>query len=519
MMKKPRKAKAQVSQTDTSPKTHPDDLLCRLPHEIILEIIGYLVNQPSGRLEKRRKKLRQGSLLLSGKQSRLWLYQHQPESPIMSDFQAFSVVNSKIYSICRPIIWKSLNFPSLISGPMSFWNTELLPKHGSHVKALDVLLRTKWLEIPQKPISIKRAIKNKTSRHYSFRSSDIKKIKFIKEDKEYWEVDRVHSDNLALYNDRGRRDFLKDDAIRTLFGLCPENLVRVLSQCENLTTLCLGTPEWGNLTLQEIHNLSCNISAIFSGLQSLQHLKIQGHEYAPLDAECITEPLKHLPLLESLELEYILELEREDGDGDRDRDDDRLFKCLSRLNQLKKLTLRQVDMVYSSTDSYQGPPRLVDLNITDCYEFCLTKTSRFVNAWAPHLTHLEVEFDDTYKPIPLNQFSLVALTHLTISFTFDLDSLECFSTCENLSHLTLVHFRTERLSKILDSLIYIKFHKLKTLTIRTLGESCSIASMVDCQLFPLEVFCESEGIRLRVLDDRVNYEGWGNESMLFVTHD
>lgn len=108
-MRDSKKGKNRLSRTkavsDTISATQRDSL-CRLPNELLLEIIEYLLDDSIKPAQNHRKKINQGITLESGQKTSLWLYQHDPKSPIMSDFQSFSVVNRKIYSICRPIIWK-----------------------------------------------------------------------------------------------------------------------------------------------------------------------------------------------------------------------------------------------------------------------------------------------------------------------------------------------------------------------------------------------------------------------------
>lgn len=108
-MQDPGEPKYQLPGTQTASVT-PSDSLSRLPNEIILDIAKYLLDDPNERKENHHKKLNQGIDLTSGARTTLWIYQHQPESPIMTSFQSFSLVNRRMYSICQPIIWRVSKF-------------------------------------------------------------------------------------------------------------------------------------------------------------------------------------------------------------------------------------------------------------------------------------------------------------------------------------------------------------------------------------------------------------------------
>ncbi|EGG09966.1 uncharacterized protein MELLADRAFT_71120 [Melampsora larici-populina 98AG31] len=179
-----------------------------------------------------------------------------------------------------------------------------------------------------------------------------------------------------------------------------------------------------------------------------------------------------------------------------------------------------MEISYSPIYCEEGPPELVRLIIEDCENLCLSKTPLFVNAWAPDLTYLDIRFIDDWKPIQeFHQFNLADLTHLTIRSSYKFDSLQCFSNCKNLSHLSLVRFGKDKQTKFSESIMANIFPKLKVLSFYTHHSSITLDSLVDLQLFPIDVFCKSKEIELRVLCEETYHGTLYDGSMLHATPD
>lgn len=106
-MKDPESGKAQLAQTRESSENH-EDLLCRLPNEILLKIIGYLINDCEYEWDdyNYKKELQTITFSLPEKETELTVYQHNPQYPILTNFQTFAVVNYRIYSLCQPTLWE-----------------------------------------------------------------------------------------------------------------------------------------------------------------------------------------------------------------------------------------------------------------------------------------------------------------------------------------------------------------------------------------------------------------------------
>ncbi|KAH9824441.1 hypothetical protein DFH28DRAFT_246381, partial [Melampsora americana] len=149
-------------------------------------------------------------------------------------------------------------------------------------------------------------------------------------------------------------------------------------------------------------------------------------------------------------------------------------------------------------------------------------THSFVNSWAPYLTHLEVHFGhDTSKAVDINSFCLLNLTHLTIWHYLHLQSLDCFSMCQNISHLTFTFCPLDQTYLFSNSIISHLFPKLKAIALRCQDDSTYLTEpMSHHQLHPLEVFCKSEGIDFHISLVRCigDYELYDNTLMSRQDH-
>ncbi|EGF97242.1 uncharacterized protein MELLADRAFT_73742 [Melampsora larici-populina 98AG31] len=165
----------------------------------------------------------------------------------------------------------------------------------------------------------------------------------------------------------------------------------------------------------------------------------------------------------------------------------RLLGCLYNLEHLEHLVLRRVYICRSCTGYQPVPPRLLQLKIQS------------------NLTHLEVEFADVYSSIEFDQFSLPALTHLTIRFCFDFHSIQCWNGCKDHPDLTLLHLRED--SFLFDPNAKL-FPKLKVLNLR-INFQCNLINIsLEPILSSLNIFCESRGIEFRVFHEEEKDDTW-----------
>ncbi|KAH9823065.1 hypothetical protein DFH28DRAFT_1103318 [Melampsora americana] len=502
-MRNKRKLKTQHTQTPSKQIKLTTDLLNQLPDEILLEIIKYLKlensNENSLNLLKKNQNL---ITLTSGKRTTLWTYQHKPQTPILTSFQSFSIVNRRLYSICRPLLWKALHFPTLMPIPMSYWNDEILPKHGNYVQSITIRLTYQWFEIPPKPLSIKHSSGNGILNHYSLRA---RKIKFIEQDKDFWQVPIMNSDNLAVSAFRLPNELDHFDFKQKLHGLSPQNVIKVISQCLQLSTLKIICPDSGFASPDPIEMwiLRNNLTSLLLDLNQLRHLQIGGPWLSSILAGCIIEPIKILPLLESLEFIKVT--------VERSEEVDSLATCLTNCQHLKRLALHDVDVIDGSWGCHSGPPELTDLSLRDCSNLWLSNTPWFISTWAPRLTHLELKFDEPwslhFRPLQEdlsefepreNPFDLPFLTHLSIWPHSSCDYYLCFKDCKSIKVLTFYDFLLEDHSSFTEFILTHPFPKLELLSLPVPEICYPLESDSNQKVLPLETFCKSKGIHLHL---------------------
>lgn len=415
---------------------------------------------------------------------------------------------------------------------MSFWHHEILPKHGAFVKRLDVKLNEEWVDIPN-PFSIKRTRDSWKKERYRYqpRLSDLENVLFLENRKrwsrDFWKI-APSFDQLDLQVQLDLLEVEQDIVIIDSSGLCPEDLVTLLSHCDQLTTLHLECPLIRTYEPDKRRNFSSNLASLFPELGHLQHLKITPpvNFLEPVSAERIITPISHLTLLESLDLSNISATSPTQTDS--------LGACLSALKNLKKLVLKQVEVICSSWANHEGPPNLVDLMIHECSPLGSSDTPRFISSWAPRLTHLDVRFtgdwdSDSSSPgdslnfdPKCNRFSLPDLTHLTIWPRSEIQFIHCYSDCKNLSRLLfylttregfgdppvtsdqditddlydLISQELSNLSKFISTNV---FPKLKVVAL--LSEEWDrppLEGVLGSKFFPLQEICKSMGIKLLV---------------------
>ncbi|EGF97653.1 uncharacterized protein MELLADRAFT_79815 [Melampsora larici-populina 98AG31] len=295
---------------------------------------------------------------------------------------------------------------------------------------------------------------------------------------------------------------------RAVWGLGPENVFKVLSYCENLTTLNLTFPDRGYNPppAHEVLNLSRNLTLLFSDLKHLQHLKMQGSRYSSIFADYLIEPISHLTILESLELAEV--------SYKHDAMVDELNICLSKMKNLKQLVLRELWTMDGSWTCTAGPPQLVDLKLIGCDHLLLFEVPHLINSWAPHLTHLELRFDVNLQVLPWDdeefdpdqcQVCLPDLTHLTIWPHCECHYFRCFAECKKLQHFTFHQsYGVDILDQLADFSAFItttQFPQLKVIDIPVLQYYLPFDISVTSALVPLQTFCNTQGIELKVFPE------------------
>ncbi|EGG09500.1 uncharacterized protein MELLADRAFT_77152 [Melampsora larici-populina 98AG31] len=448
----------------------------------------------------------------------LHLYEHKSEAPIISNFHLFSTVNRRIHLLCRPFIWKFLAMPRAISRPASFWNQEILPKYACYVKEFHAMLESEWIQEPLDPLSLRDAW-DKDQHYFTFQSCDSNKFKLVKWIKAQgcapWykrfkigpSVEHIHlnDDNIESRVLRSLLRVKMDIVLRERHGLPRKDLFGMLPQCNNLTMLSLELSHHWNSIVSEmlINNLSGNLTALLSNLGQLQHLKYQGPFFGFVAAESIIEPIRHLPLLESLELANVSVTDWERTDG--------LARSLSNLKNLKHLALMHVDVIDDSWGrDHKAPPQLTKLVIRHYPNPWSLNLPSCISSWAPHITDLELKFDQHEYPEPneilpnfdpeIHQFSLPALRHLTIYRHSACETFHCFKDCPNLIHLIVRNPSKDGLSEFSNFIICDVFPKLKEIVMPVKCLDSPPDPRLDLKLNRLEDFCKFKGIDFKIAE-------------------
>ncbi|KAH9825198.1 hypothetical protein DFH28DRAFT_18948 [Melampsora americana] len=506
-------SKRKLSKTCETASEDQQDRLSELPDEILLKIVQLAYNSQTNYGGSQEQKARQIITLISENQNRLCLYQHKPETPINNSFKSFSLVNRRLHSLCQPFIWQFLSFSPKISPPMSFWHQEILPKYASDVKELSVELDAQWIRIPEHPLSFERIAAEQNQHHFTFQSSDanvFKVLKLINRNRRkaitssgprpLFEV--LHFDDLDPHDQQSLLGIKHNLVIRKSACLGPKNLLKVQAPCNKLTTLSLQFPPyWRYPDSEELINLTRNLTLVFSHLGRLRHLRYSGPHFSPIPAESIIEPLKHLPLLESLELTDLVVRDWTRADC--------IASSLSTLKSLKKLVLMDVDMIDYSWSQHKAPPQLSKLVISHYPNAGLSNLPSYISSWAPHLTHFELGFvgqHEAQEPeeiLPtfnseIHRFILPALTHLTIYRRFSCESFHCFTACPNLRHLTVRNPHKGGLAEFSEFIIKDVFPKLEEIVMPIKFLDSPPNSNLDPYLNLLEDFCKLKDINLKL---------------------
>lgn len=521
----------------------PNDRLSQLPDEILLKILQYLYDtrnkmgegyqQKENRIitlevESENPKPRtfssfyNGFPIMSNNLTTLSLFEHKSGAPIMSDFHLFSTVNRRIHLLCQPFIWKFLAMPRAISRPLSFWNQEILPKYACHVKEFHAILGGfDWTDLTRQSLdaSSLQDVCDQNQHYFTLQSCDLSKFKFVKSIKakalqkfkldsnfnDSPSVEHIHLDHDTLDSHSLRRSLLgvkTDIVLRERHGVPCKELFAMLPQCKNLMTLSLElSHDLNSLSSGMINNLSCNLTALLSNLGQLRHFKYQGLSFRSTPAESIIEPIKHLPLLESLELANISVKDWERTDC--------LASSVSNLKNLKHLALMHVNVIDDSWGRiYKAPPRLSKLVIHHYPNHWSSDLPLYITSWAPQITSFELKFDQYEYPkaeeiLPnfdpeLHQFSLPDLRHLTIYDDSECKIFECFKDCSNLLYLIVRNPSEDGSTEFSDFIISDVFPKLKEIVMPMKSLNSPPDLRLDAKLNRLNGFCKLKGIELKI---------------------
>ncbi|KAG0145733.1 hypothetical protein CROQUDRAFT_715934 [Cronartium quercuum f. sp. fusiforme G11] len=385
------------------------------------------------------------------------------EPPVLNSFQSLSVVNQKIYSLCRPWLWRSIRFPNAMPHPISRWHRRILPEHGHLVKILKVELSGAWLET-QPPT-----------------------------------LDAGFQDNWIIYSDNSTIPELTfaDHAIGHR-GLSPGSLTRVLVQCPNVVhleihMLALKIKE---ATVEARTALKESLIKLFIRLPKLQHLYLKAKKEDTWPGNWLNEIVSALPELRSF-----------CGSGISNHHDTAQVESqnwlgsLSRLKHLHQLELAYTEKISTTWRLFTWSKQITDLTLDSCAQLSIADTLDLINYLSPNLTSLKLA-NLRYSTDQMNNstnsrifFDLPSLTKLNLSLSKDQISYDLLTNFQNCTQLKSIEYKATMFNHW--SIIIELFHnqtwnQLQSLKLFSIGHSDNW-DFVNEQ-FNFRKFCERQGL-------------------------
>ncbi|KAG0145734.1 hypothetical protein CROQUDRAFT_671545 [Cronartium quercuum f. sp. fusiforme G11] len=448
-----------TTKFDSSPTGTGRSRLLELPLEIIERIIQRLHRKANDEVYWFQKK--KWPWVLRAPHLDPLAYSIHPQAPIvLNSLQAFASTNKKIYELCRPWLWKKLEFPFTIPQQMPKWICEILPKQGHLVESLSVELSPAWL--PNEPLD---------------------------EDEEFL-------DNLIIVPENSKLPELSltgnADGHR---GLSPGNLTRLLVQCPNLKTLSLTMCDMDleDVWPEVLEELRIRLMNIFRRIPQIQHLELKADTRNSWPGRWLNEIVDIFPLLRSFSGSGIC-----DYTQDEEEPTPEWLGSFSRLKHLRRLELKHVDCLDRSSHLSTWPKTIINLTIDMCGDFTLPNAHEFICHFSENLTYLRlgllVKLSDEIKNSPRLLFNLPSLNHLGLCTFEPYDLLPSFQNCDKLERIDY-KIMIAKCWNSTTQLIYNRtWPKLKKINIISLGDSDDWEFVVSQEAFC--DFCDEEGLKL-----------------------
>ncbi|EGG04987.1 uncharacterized protein MELLADRAFT_108016 [Melampsora larici-populina 98AG31] len=392
--------KQVIQSEELRHKSRPLGLM-DLPTEVfenILETLDCMARLEAKSIQSRKRK-RRVKVSIPGDHEPYFTYSNH-RSPILNSFQAFSLTSRGIYQLCRPWLWRRLEFPTSLPGSMDLWTKDILLRQGTCVRSLKLTLSINCSKSPND-----------------------------------------FEDYPSLYDNLTTDP---EDASQIEF-LSPKNIKSLIKRCPNLSTLEIRFEHYDDINdFDGTENFLINLIPLLSSLKHLRHFSLEDRNDEQMYMYRFpSKLLSGLPLLESLTLDGSY------GHSQRIDKDSFGFK-LSKLKFLSRLDLVGFsDDIYVDWCLYDWPRTLTDLSI--CYSSFSSSSlgHQTIHHIAPHLTKLRLDSSDHDS---WENFSLPFLNDLKLS-TKKPDSLESFQDCVSIRRLhwsygTLEHCQT--LNRILS---------------------------------------------------------------------
>lgn len=433
-----------------------------LPIEVVNNIIEQLdcmAELESDEIEKQKDK---GRVMVYGlgEQKPYWTYLHR-HSPILNSIQTFSLASRQIYQLCRPWLWRKLQFPTSLPAPIDLWTEDILLKQGSYVQSVLLGLSENCSQAPDGAA----------------------------------EYDPFY-DNLIPFSKHGH----------SVKGISPKNARDLIDRCPNLSTLSL-TFDY-NEQEEEIGGIAAFVIDLLprlSSLQQLRHLELLDEDGETINNGFMSNLVDNLPLLKSFVYKGFRRFRDQQRFGDVP-----LGSNLSKLKHLSRLNLSDIDDINEDWCLYDWSGTITDLTIHTRWSFLPSSAHRIIHHIAPRLKKLEIcfpykETDDVGETDrawnPERRFSLPFLTELILS-SWNTDFLDSFQNCHSISHLDWTYRSLEHCQSLNENLLKASWTQLTTLIVRPyplftiLGPSALDHKYeeIEEQLVLLEKYCEQVNI-------------------------
>lgn len=132
------------SQASSGPVTLlslPNELL-----ELIIESVYEMAPEEARKLATRKYPLNKSHW--NGRK-RFDTFFSKKRKPVLNSLQALAVVNRRVHQLCVPWLWNRLSLPHSWGQnhvPLDLWSNVIIPKYGSHIQSLKVVLSGKELQ-------------------------------------------------------------------------------------------------------------------------------------------------------------------------------------------------------------------------------------------------------------------------------------------------------------------------------------------------------------------------------------
>lgn len=335
---------------------------------------------------------------------------HRP--PILNSIQTFALTSREIYQLCRPWLWRRLQFPTSLPASIDLWTKDILIRQGSYVRSLTLTLSS-----------------NCSKSHGQ------------------WDYPPFYDNLTTGLQNASQIEFIS-----------PKNIRALMNRCPNLSTLDIKFDYYDDINDSGgTEDFLIGLIPLLSSLKHLRHFALEDKNEEQMYMHKFSSKLiSSLPLIESL----VWNGSTPHGDS-RKLGEDSFGSKLSKLKFLSRLHLVRFDDIGQDWCLYDWPKTLTDLSVSNYIFSSPSLAHQIIHHIAPNLTKLKIEFegDDAWE-----NFSLPLLTDLELS-TDITNSLDSFRNCISIRSLHWSYFTPEHCRSLNRILIQSPWPHLSTLVV------------------------------------------------------